>query len=211
MSIGKETLHIAVAGNIGAGKTTLVKKLSSQFGWEAHFESVDDNPYLEDFYSNMKQWSFPLQIYFLHSRFNQVVRIKESPNTIIQDRTIYEDAHIFAKNLYGSGLMEKRDFENYFSLFQSMSKQITPPDLLIYLRSNISTLIDHISQRGREYENNISIKYLEDLNQQYEDWIAHYTHGKVLIINVSECDYVNNPEDLSYVFQKVQGELYGLF
>lgn len=203
--------HIAVAGNIGAGKTTLVKKLSSEFHWEAHFESVDDNPYLEDFYNNMKQWSFPLQIHFLHSRFNQVMRIREKENTIIQDRTIYEDAYIFARNLHHSGYMQERDFHNYFSLFQSMSKLVTPPDLLIYLRASIPTLIQHISMRGREYESGISIRYLEDLNQHYEDWIADYKLGKVLVINVNECDFVQSAEDLSYVFQKVQGELYGLF
>ncbi len=203
--------HIAVAGNIGAGKTTLVKKLSAQFGWEAHFESVEDNPYLEDFYEDMLKWSFPLQIYFLHSRFNQVVSIHQNQKTTIQDRTIFEDAYIFAKNLHDSGLMQTRDFENYFNLFLSMSKQVTPPDLLIYLRATVPKLTEHIAKRGREYESSISIKYLEDLNHCYEEWIGSYDLGKVLIINVNECDYVNRPEDLSHVFQKVQGELYGLF
>lgn len=203
--------HIAIAGNIGAGKTTLVKKLSSQFGWEPHFESVEDNPYLEDFYGNMKLWSFPLQIHFLHSRFNQVLKILESEKTIIQDRTIYEDAHIFAKNLHASGFMETRDFENYFSLFQTMSRQVSPPDLMIYLRASIPTLIEHISKRGREYESSISIKYLEDLNEQYEEWIADYKLGKILIIDVSQFDYVTNEEHLGEVVQKVRAELYGLF
>lgn len=206
-----EPKHIAVAGNIGAGKTTLVTKLSSQFGWNPHFESVEDNPYLEDFYGDMKKWSFPLQIHFLHSRFNQVVDIKKKNATTIQDRTIYEDAFIFAKNLHQSGFMEPRDFNNYFSLFQSMSQQVTPPDLLIYLRASVPKLIEHIAKRGREYESGISIKYLEDLNQHYEEWIEGYKLGKLLIINVNQFDYVNNPDHLSDVFQKVQGELYGLF
>lgn len=203
--------HIAVAGNIGAGKTTLVKKLSTQFGWDAHFESVEDNPYLEDFYEDMHKWSFPLQIYFLHSRFNQVVSIRQNPKTTIQDRTIFEDAYIFAKNLHNSGFMQKRDFENYFSLFLSMSKQVTPPDLLIYLRASVPKLTEHIAKRGRDYESSISIKYLEDLNTCYEEWITNYDLGKLLIINVNECDFVNSDEDLSYVFQKVHAKLYGLF
>jgi len=205
-----QTHHIAVAGNIGAGKTTLVTKLSQQFNWTAHFESVEDNPYLSDFYTDMKKWAFPLQIYFLHSRFNQVVAIRQSEKTIIQDRTIFEDAHIFAKNLSDSGYLDERDFQNYFSLFESMSKQVSQPDLLIYLRASVPTLIKHIATRGRDYESGISIKYLEDLNRHYEDWIAIYP-GRKLIINVDETDYVNRDEDLSHVFQRVQGELYGLF
>ena len=199
--------HIAVAGNIGAGKTTLVKKLATQFDWDAHFESVEDNPYLEDFYKDMSKWSFPLQIYFLHSRFNQVVNIREREKTTIQDRTIYEDAYIFAKNLHQSGFMQPRDFNNYFSLFQSMSRQVQSPDLLIYLRVDVPKLLQHISRRGRDYEVGISHKYLEDLNTHYEEWIADYAHGKVLIIDMNKYDYVNNPSDMEAIFRQVQQEL----
>lgn len=204
-------LHIAVAGNIGAGKTTLVTKLSKHFGWEAQFEAVDDNPYLADFYDDMSKWAFPLQIYFLHSRFNQVRRIRETNNDIIQDRTIYEDAHIFARNLFESGFLSKRDFENYFSLFQSMTSLISPPDILIYLRASIPKLIEQIGKRGRDYESNINIKYLETLNNHYESWINNYTDGKLLVVDVNNRDFVNNPEDLGNIIQRIDAELHGLF
>jgi deoxyadenosine/deoxycytidine kinase len=204
-------LHIAVAGNIGAGKTTLVNKLARHFAWEPHFEAVDDNPYLADFYQDMHKWSFPLQIYFLHSRFNQVRAIREATNPIIQDRTIYEDAYIFAKNLHDSGFLSARDFENYFSLFHSMTSVIAPPDLLIYLRASVSKLTDQIAKRGRDYEAGISIKYLEDLNRQYEDWIGSYTGGKLLVVDVNSLDYVNNPEDMHQIIRRVDAELHGLF
>jgi deoxyadenosine/deoxycytidine kinase len=207
----KEGMHIAVAGNIGAGKTTLVKKLSTHFGWVPRLEAVDDNPYLEDFYGDMGKWSFPLQIYFLHSRFNQVVEIKNSKQTIIQDRTIFEDAHIFARNLLTSGFLSQRDFDNYFSLFLSMSKMIEPPDLLIYLRATVPKLIQQIAYRGRDYESSISIKYLEDLNNHYEEWIRGYKLGKLMIINIDEVDFLNDAEDFGSIISRIQGELYGLF
>ena len=202
--------HVAVAGNIGAGKTTLVNKLAKHYKWEPHLEAVDHNPYLEDFYRDMSRWAFPLQIYFLNSRFNQVVEIRESEHTIIQDRTIYEDAFIFAKNLKESNHLNKRDFDNYFELFMSMKRMIQPPDLLIYLRASIPKLIEQISRRGRDYEQNISIRYLEDLNRNYEDWIKNYKEGNLLIINVDELDYVQNPEDLGHIINRIDAEFFGL-
>ncbi len=203
--------HIAIAGNIGAGKTTLVTKLAQHYGWQPLFEAVDDNPYLADFYEDMKAWAFPLQIYFLHSRFKQARALQGITRPIIQDRTIYEDAHIFAKNLYESGFLSERDFRNYFSLFESMSEVVRPPDLLIYLKASIPTLIAQIARRGRDYESAISIRYLEDLNQHYDAWIAQYDRGKLLVIDVDRIDYVNNPEDLGFIMRKIESELFGLF
>lgn len=203
--------HIAIAGNIGAGKTTLVNKLAQHYGWEPLFESVDDNPYLSDFYEDMTKWAFPLQIFFLHSRFRQAQAILESPKPIIQDRTIYEDAHIFARNLYDSGNLTERDYQNYFSLFESMTNVVRPPDLLIYLKASIPTLISQIARRGRDYESSISIRYLEDLNKHYDDWIDQYNRGKLLVIDVDNLDYVNNPEDLGKVLMRIDTELFGLF
>ncbi|MEO0472762.1 MAG: deoxynucleoside kinase [Bacteroidota bacterium] len=199
--------HIAVAGNIGAGKTTLVRKLADHYQWEPHLEAVDHNPYLEDFYYDMSKWAFPLQIYFLNSRFNQVLSIRQSQHSIIQDRTIYEDAYIFAKNLMESKYLDRRDYETYLSLFQSMKQMIQPPDLLIYLRANIPKLIEQISRRGREYESTISIKYLEDLNRNYEDWIAQYQEGNLLIIDVNHLDYVNRPDDFLEVSRQIENKL----
>jgi deoxyadenosine/deoxycytidine kinase len=207
----KSVKHIAIAGNIGAGKTTLSTQLAKHFGWEAHFESTEDNPYLSDFYNDMMRWSFNLQIYFLNSRYQQILEIQQGEKTIIQDRTIYEDAYIFAPNLHDMGLMSARDFENYFNLFQTMSSQINAPDLLIYLKANISTLVDHIQDRGRDYEGNMSLDYLKRLNERYENWIGNYTEGRLLIINADEIDFVKNPEDLGKVVDMVQGELHGLF
>lgn len=203
--------HIAVAGNIGAGKTTLVNKLAHHYGWEPLFEAVDDNPYLGDFYNDMKQWAFPLQIYFLHSRFRQAQAIQSSAKPVIQDRTIYEDAHIFARNLYESGFLSERDFNNYFSLFESMTEVVKPPDLLIYLKASIPTLIAQIARRGRDYESSISIRYLEDLNRHYNDWIASYKNGPLLVIDVDDLDYAHNPEDLGYVMRRIEATLFGLF
>ncbi|HMQ49864.1 MAG TPA: deoxynucleoside kinase [Saprospiraceae bacterium] len=203
--------HIAVAGNIGAGKTTLSEKLAKHFHWEVHFESADDNPYLSDFYLDMRRWAFNLQIYFLNSRYQQVLDILNGEVTVIQDRTIYEDAYIFAPNLHEMGLMETRDFQNYFQLFKTMSSQIQPPDLLIYLKASIPTLVDHIQNRGRDYEGNMSLDYLKRLNKRYEDWISNYNEGRLLVINADEVDFINNPEDLGKVVNLVQAELHGLF
>jgi len=203
-------MHIAIAGNIGSGKTTLTRLLAKHFGWKPHFEDVENNPYLHSFYEDMQRWSFNLQIYFLNSRFRQVVEIRKSGKKIIQDRTIYEDAHIFAPNLHAMNLMSTRDFENYISLFELMSSFIQPPDLLIYLRSSVSALVEQIQKRGRDYEESIRLDYLKLLNERYEAWIEKYDLGKLLIINVDDSDF-NNPEDLSVVIDKVNADLHGLF
>lgn len=203
--------HIAIAGNIGAGKTTLCTQLARYFGWDVHYESADDNPYLIDFYNDMRRWSFNLQIFFLNNRYRQILRILKGDKTVIQDRTIYEDAYIFAPNLHDMGLMSSRDFQNYFDLFQTMSSQIQPPDLLIYLRAGIPTLVDHIQLRGRDYEGNISLDYLRRLNERYEEWISGYKEGKLLIINSDDVDFATDPEDLGKVINLVDAELHGLF
>lgn len=204
-------MYVAVAGNIGSGKTTLTKLLAKHYSWEPHFENVDDNPYLNDFYEDMQRWSFNLQIYFLNSRFNQVVDISESNKKVIQDRTIYEDAYIFAPNLHAMGLMTTRDFENYFSLFNSMDKFLTPPDLLIYLRASVPTLVNQIQNRGRDYEEAIRLDYLKRLNERYEAWISTYDKGKLLVINVDEINFIDKQEDLGEIINKIDGELHGLF
>ncbi len=204
-------MHIAVAGNIGAGKTTLAGLLSKHYGWEAHFEDVDENPYLNDFYEDMKRWSFALQIHFLNSRFNQVLDLRKSGKDIIQDRTIYEDAYIFAPNLEAMSLMPRRDFNNYLSLFNIMSALVQPPDLLIYLRASIPTLVNHIQERGRDYEETIRLDYLKRLNERYEAWISGYDKGKLLIIDVDNINFIKNPKDLSEVINKIDAQLNGLF
>lgn len=204
-------MHIAVAGNIGAGKTTMTKLLSKHYNWTSHFEDVDDNPYLNDFYEDMQRWSFNLQVYFLNSRFNQILEIRNSGKKVIQDRTIYEDAFIFAPNLHTMGLMTTRDFDNYFSLFQLMSKLVQAPDLLIYLRAGVPTLVQQIQKRGRKYENTIRLDYLKRLNERYEAWITNYNLGKLLIVDVDDADFEKNPEDLRTVINKIDGELFGLF
>ncbi len=204
-------MHIAIAGNIGAGKTTLTKMLAKHFKWEAHFEDVDDNPYLDDFYHSMERWSFNLQIYFLNSRFRQILEIRKTGKKTIQDRTIYEDAFIFAPNLHAMGLMTNRDYTNYKLLFDLMEDLVGPPDLLIYLRSSIPNLVKQIHMRGRDYENTISIEYLSRLNERYEAWIQTYDKSKLVIIDVDDIDYVNNPEDLGAIIQKIDAEINGLF
>lgn len=204
-------MHVAVAGNIGAGKTTLTKLLAKHYKWEPQLEDVVDNPYLDDFYNQMERWSFNLQVYFLNSRFRQVLQIRQSGKNIIQDRTIYEDAHIFAPNLHAMGLMTNRDFENYRSLFDLMESLVQGPDLLIYLRSTIPNLVDQIHKRGRDYENTISIDYLSRLNERYEAWIHGYDKGKLLVIDVDDLDFVANPEDLGSIINKIEAEIHGLF
>ena len=204
-------MHVAIAGNIGAGKTTLTSLLAKHYGWETHFEDVDDNPYLLDFYDEMQRWSFNLQIYYLNSRFTQIQEIRKNSKTVIQDRTIYEDAFIFAPNLHSMGLMTTRDFENYFSLFNLLESFISAPDLLIYLRASVSKLVHNIQKRGRDYEESIRLDYLKRLNERYEAWISTYDRGKVLIIDVDENSYHDNPEDLGKIISKIDAEVNGLF
>ena len=204
-------MHIAVTGNIGAGKTTLTTMLAKHYGWNAQFEDVDHNPYLDDFYQDMSKWSFALQMYFLGSRFRQVKEIRESGKNIIQDRTIYEDAHIFAENLNEMNLLSDRDYSNYTALFNLMKSFVSAPDLLIYLKADISTLTKQIAKRGREYEAGISIDYLMRLNKKYEAWINSYKEGKLLIIDVNDLDFVEREEDFGYILDRIDAELNGLF
>ena len=204
-------MHIAIAGNIGSGKTTLTALLAKHFKWEPHFESVDNNPYLHSFYDDMMRWSFNLQIYFLNNRFRQIIKIRESGEKVIQDRTIYEDAHIFAPNLHEMNLMTTRDYDNYRSLFDLMVSFIQPPDLLIYLRATVPTLVRQIQKRGRDYEESIRIDYLKSLNERYEQWIENYSAGKKLIVNVDNINFAEKPEDLGVIIDKINAELHGLF
>ncbi len=204
-------MHVAIAGNIGSGKTTLTRLLAKHYKWKAHYEDVEDNPYLDDFYNQMERWSFNLQIYFLNSRFRQILDIRESGKNIIQDRTIYEDAYIFAPNLHAMGLMTNRDYENYRSLFDLMESVTEGPDLLIYLRSSIPNLVQQIHARGREYENSISIDYLSRLNERYEAWIQQYDKGNLIVFDVDNINFVDNPEHLGLVVSKIDAEIHGLF
>jgi deoxyadenosine/deoxycytidine kinase len=211
-------MHIAIAGNIGSGKTTLTGMLAKHFGWMPVYENVDDNPYLASFYEDMQRWSFNLQIFFLNTRFRQLIDIRSKKKTVIQDRTIYEDAHIFAPNLYNMGLMASRDFSNYASLFETMNSFIRPPDLLIYLRADTATLVSQIQKRGRNYENSIRIDYLQGLNLLYEKWIESYEQtivkggtGKLLIIDVNEVKFAEKAESFGLIIEKINAELFGLF
>lgn len=204
-------MHIAIVGNIGAGKTTLTRLLAKHLDWQPQFEAVDHNPYLDDFYRDMKRWSFNLQIYFLNSRFQHMLDLQKKKENIIQDRTIYEDAYIFAENLRDMDLMSTRDFENYSAIFESILEFINPPDLLIYLKASVPTLVDNIQLRGREYEAGIRLDYLSKLNDKYEKWISSYTSGKLLILDKDKLDFENNAEDMSFVAQQVDREINGLF
>lgn len=204
-------MHFAVSGNIGSGKTTLTEKLAKHYGWKAEFEAVDNNPYLPDFYEDMKRWAFHLQVYFLNSRYNQIRKIQDSNEHTIQDRTIYEDAYIFAANLYKSKLLTERDYWNYRSLFDSMISHVKAPDLLIYLKADIPKLVGQIEKRGRSYETAMRIDYLKNLNQHYEDWISNYKEGKLLIIDVNDLDFVERQEDFSFIVEKIEREMFGLF
>ena len=204
-------MHIAVAGNIGSGKTTLTGMLAKHYGWEALYESVEDNPYLASFYQDMQRWAFNIQIYFLNSRFRQVLDIRQRKKDVIQDRTIYEDAYIFAPNLHRMELMASRDFENYASLFELMKKFLQPPDLLIYLKADVETLIAQILKRGRAYEGDISLSYLENLNKLYNNWIESYDEGKLLVVDVNKLKFAERPEDFGVIIEKIDTELYGLF
>jgi len=204
-------MHIAIAGNIGSGKTTLSEKLARHYQWEARLEAVDDNPYLVDFYEDMKKWSFHLQVYFLNTRFKQVKDIGSRTHTIIQDRTIYEDAYIFARNLHQSALIDERDYQNYLQLFESMVSMVQPPDLLIYLRADIPKLVSQIQKRGRDYEDNIRLDYLKNLHRHYEEWIASYDLGKLLIIDCNDIDFVKYVEHFAAIVQRIDVELNGLF
>ena len=204
-------MHIAIVGNIGAGKTTLTEMLARNYGWEPLFEAVDNNPYLEDFYSDMKRWSFNLQIYFLNSRYRQIVDIQKSGRNILQDRTIYEDAYIFAENLHDMGLMTSRDYENYQSIFDNITEYIKPPDLLVYLKASVPTLVSNIQRRGREYEIGIRLDYLSKLNEKYEKWIRNYKLGKLLILDKDNLDFANNTEDMATIVQLIEREINGLF
>ena len=203
--------HVAISGNIGAGKTALTKVLGEYYGWETVFEQVDENPYLADFYNDMRRWSFNLQVFFLSKRFEQLQRIEEGDTSVVQDRSIYEDAHIFARNLYEMGHMSARDYDNYTDLFTIMTSYLQPPSLLIYLRASVPTLVDHIQDRGREFESTIRIDYLERLQGHYEEWVANYERGPKLIIDVDELDFVGEEEDRRTVLNQIESRLFGLF
>jgi deoxyadenosine/deoxycytidine kinase len=216
MSKNKKPKHIAIAGNIGAGKTTLTELLSKHYRWIPQFEDVDHNPYLFDFYEDMPRWSFNLQIYFLNGRLNQLLEIQRGTETVVQDRmvqdrTIYEDAHIFAPNLHEMGLMGKRDFDNYFQFFTTLKSMVQPPDLLIYLKASVPTLVAQIQKRGREYEENIRLDYLKRLNDFYNKWIESYKEGSLLVIDVDKNKFPENEEHLGEIITRIDGQLYGLF
>ena len=200
----RSNVFVAVAGNIGSGKSSLTRLLSSERGWIPMFESVEDNPYLSDFYTDMRRWSFQLQVYFLSNRFRSHKSITEGGRSVVLDRVIYEDAEIFARNLFEIGNMEERDYRNYVALYDVMTEYLHPPDLLIYLRANVDTLMRQIAQRGRDFEQSIKREYLEQLNRHYEAWIQRYTKGKLLVVESDNLDFVNSREDLDRVIRLVE-------
>lgn len=204
-------MYLAICGNIGSGKTSLAEKLGNHYGWDVLYEAVDGNPYLSDFYEDMEKWSFHLQVYFLNSRFNQIKAVQKSVNSTIQDRTIYEDAYIFAKNLHKSKKLNDRDYQTYLDLFQSMIEHVKAPDLLVYLKSDTPKLVSQIQKRGREYENAIRLDYLKNLNDHYTEWIEKYDEGKLLIIDVNDMDFVKNVDDFSFIVERIDAEVHGLF
>ncbi|MDB4347660.1 deoxynucleoside kinase [Bacteroidia bacterium] len=204
-------MHVAIAGNIGSGKTTLAKMLSKHYGWELQLEDMDENPYISDFYDDMQRWSFNLQVYFLHNRFAKIKKLRDEERTVVQDRSIYEDAQIFAPNLHAMGLMSTRDFDNYMDLFKNLNTFITPPDVMIYLRASIPKLVEQIQKRGRDYEDSIRLDYLKRLNERYEAWAGAYKMGKIIYFNIDEIDFANNTEDASKVIDTLQAEINGLF
>lgn len=207
----KKPMHIAIAGNIGSGKTTLTELLAKHYLWTPHYENIDDNPYLVDFYEDMQRWSFNLQIFFLHKRFQQVLEIRNSGQTVIQDRTIYEDAFIFAPNLHSMGLLSIRDYDTYQSIFNLMASLIKAPELIIYLRSSVPNLVNQIQRRGRKFENTIRLDYLQRLNERYEAWAESYKLGNLLVIDVDHFNFVDNPEHLSHVMDRINAQINGLF
>ncbi|MFZ9046394.1 MAG: deoxynucleoside kinase [Cyclobacteriaceae bacterium] len=204
-------MYLAICGNIGSGKTTLAEKLGKHYNWDVLFEAVEGNPYLADFYDDMKTWAFHLQVYFLNSRFNQIKKIQDSTRSTIQDRTIYEDAHIFALNLYKSGMLNDRDYATYLTLYESMIQHVKAPDLLIYLRADIPKLVNQIQKRGRDYESSIRLDYLKNLNEHYAEWIKNYKKGKLLIVDVDELDFVSNPDHFSSIVERIDAQIHGLF
>lgn len=204
-------MHIAIAGNIGSGKTTLAELLGKHFNWEVHYEDPMNNPYINDFYDDMQRWSFNMQIFYLNSRFNQVLEIRKREKNVIQDRTIYEDAHIFAPNLHDMGLMTGRDYDNYSDLFKLIDQFVSPPDLIIYLKGSVPTLVKHIQSRGRAYEESIRLDYLKKLNERYDEWVASYKRGKLLVVDVDKNNFHNNPEDLGVIVNQINAEINGLF
>lgn len=204
-------MYLAICGNIGSGKTTLAEKLGTHYNWNVLYEDVEHNPYLADFYEDMPKWAFHLQVYFLNSRFNQIKNIQNSTKSTIQDRTIYEDAHIFAQNLFSSGMLNDRDYATYLNLYNSMIQHIQAPDLLVYLKADTPKLVNQIQKRGRDYENAIRIDYLKNLNLHYTDWIGKYKEGKLLVVDVNDRDFVHNPEDFSFIVERIDAEIHGLF
>jgi deoxyadenosine/deoxycytidine kinase len=211
MKQDKDFKHIAIAGNIGSGKTTLATLLAKHYDWQPHYEAIENNPYIDDFYQDMQTWSFHMQIYYLNYRFQQVLEIRKGINTVVQDRTIYEDAYIFAPNLHDMGLMHSRDFDTYKNLYETIQTQIEPPDLLIYLRASLPALVTQIQRRGRSFEDSIRLDYLKKLNQRYEDWIAGYHGKKLMVVDVDDCNFADSPEDMGHIINLVERERAGLF